>query len=43
MMPVMALRLIESLQFTANVANALTDKYIIGISADRARCQAMAE
>ena len=43
MMPVMALRLIESLQFTANVVNALTDKCIIGISADRARCQAMAE
>jgi fumarate hydratase class II len=43
MMPVMALRLIESLQFTANVINALTDKCIIGISADRARCQAMVE
>jgi fumarate hydratase class II len=43
MMPVMALRLIESLQFTANVVNALTDKYIIGISADRARSQAMVE
>ena len=43
MMPVMALRLIESLQFTANVVNALTDKCIIGISADRARCQAMVE
>jgi fumarate hydratase class II len=43
MMPVMALRLIESIQFTANVINALTDKCIIGISADRARCQAMVE
>ena len=43
MMPVGALRLIESLQFTANVVNALTDKCIIGISADRARCQAMVE
>ena len=43
MMPVMALRLIESLQFTANVVNALTDKCIIGISADRAHCQAMVE
>jgi len=43
MMPVMALRLIESLQFTANVVNALTDKCIIGISADRARCQTMVE
>jgi fumarate hydratase class II len=35
--------LIESIQFTANVINALTDKCIIGISADRARCQAMVE
>jgi fumarate hydratase class II len=43
MMPVMALRLIESIQFTANVVNTLTDKCIIGISADRARCQAMVE
>ena len=43
MMPVIALRLIESIQFTANVINALTDKCIIGISADRARCQAMVE
>ena len=43
MMPVMALRLIESIQFTANVINALTDKCLIGISADRARCQAMVE
>ena len=43
MMPVMALRLIESIQFSANVVNAFTDKCIGGIVADRARCQEMME
>jgi fumarate hydratase, class II len=43
MMPVMALRLIESIQFSANVVNAFTDKCVSGIAADRARCQEMVE
>jgi fumarate hydratase class II len=43
MMPVMALRLIEALQFSANAVDALTKKCIAGIEADRARCEAMVE
>jgi fumarate hydratase class II len=43
MMPVMALRLIEALQFSANAVDALTKKCIVGIEADRARCEAMVE
>lgn len=43
MMPVMTLRLIEAIQFSANAVDALTEKCVSGITADRARCQAMVE
>ena len=43
MMPMMALRLLESIQFTANVVNMFTDKCVIGIAADRVRCAEMVE
>jgi fumarate hydratase class II len=43
MMPVLSLRLIEAIQFTANVVNAFTEKCVLGITADRARCAAMVE
>jgi len=38
MMPLLTLRLIEAIQFSANVVNALVEKCITGIVADRARC-----
>ncbi len=43
MMPVLALRLLEALQFSAGAVAALTEKCIAGIEADRARCAAMVE
>ena len=43
MMPLLTLRLIEAIQFSANVVNALVEKCITGIVADRARCMAMVE
>jgi fumarate hydratase, class II len=43
MMPVLSLRLLEAVQFTANVVNAFTEKCVIGITADRERCAAMVE
>jgi fumarate hydratase, class II len=43
MMPVLTLRLIEAVQFSAHVVNAFTEKCVIGIVADRARCLAMVE
>jgi fumarate hydratase, class II len=43
MMPMMALRLLESIQFTANVVNMFTDKCVMGIAADRVRCAEMVE
>jgi len=36
MMPLLTLRLIEAIQFSANVVNALVEKCITGIVADRA-------
>ena len=43
MMPVMSLRLLEAIQFSANAVNAFTDKCIDGIVADRGRCEEMVE
>jgi fumarate hydratase class II len=43
MMPVMALRLLESIDFTANVVNAFTEKCIVGIEANKERCEEMIE
>ena len=43
MMPVMALRLIEAIQLSANVINVFTQKCVIGIIANRARCEEMVE
>jgi len=43
MMPVMTLRLLEAIEFTANVVKALTEKCIVGIEANEERCKAMVE
>ena len=43
MMPVMALRLQEAIEFTASVVKAFTEKCIVGIEANKERCQAMVE
>jgi fumarate hydratase, class II len=43
MMPIMSLRLLEAIQFSANVVQAFTDKCVNGIVADRARCEEMVE
>ena len=43
MMPIMSLRLLEAIQFSANVVNAFTAKCVDGIVADRARCEEMVE
>jgi fumarate hydratase, class II len=43
MMPIMALRLLEAIQLTANVVGAFTEKCVVGIKANRKRCQEMVE
>ena len=43
MMPVMSLRLLEAIDFSANVVRAFTEKCVVGIAADRARCEEMVE
>jgi fumarate hydratase class II len=43
MMPIMALRLQEAIEFTANVVNAFTEKCIVGIEANEQRCREMVE
>ncbi len=43
MMPVMTLRLLEAIEFTANVVKALTEKCIVGIEANEERCKGMVE
>jgi fumarate hydratase, class II len=43
MMPVMTLRLLEAIEFTANVVKAFTEKCIVGIEANEERCKAMVE
>jgi len=43
MMPIMGLRLLEAVQFSASVVKAFTVKCVDGIAADRARCEEMVE
>jgi fumarate hydratase class II len=43
MMPIMALKLMEAIEFTANVITAFTEKCITGIEANRVRCRDMVE
>jgi fumarate hydratase class II len=43
MMPIMALRLLEAIEFSANVAKAFTEKCVVGIEANRERCQELVE
>jgi len=43
MMPIMALKLMEAIEFTANVITAFTEKCITGIEANRERCRDMVE
>jgi fumarate hydratase, class II len=43
MMPIMSLRLLEAIQFSANVVKAFTQKCVDGIAADRVRCEQMVE
>ncbi len=39
MMPIMALKLMEAIEFTANVTRVFTEKCITGIEANRERCR----
>lgn len=43
MMPIMALRLLEAIEFTANVVKIFTDKCIAGIEANERRCNELVE
>ncbi|MGH7875335.1 MAG: class II fumarate hydratase [Candidatus Binatia bacterium] len=43
MMPILALKLLEAIEFMANVINALTDKCVIGIEPDEERCRELVE
>lgn len=43
MMPIMSLKLLEAIQFSANVAKVFAEKCVDGIVADRARCGEMVE
>jgi fumarate hydratase class II len=43
MMPIMALKLMEAIEFTANVTKLFTQKCITGIEANRERCRDMVE
>ena len=43
MMPVMALRLLEAITFSATVVNAFTEKCVVGIEANNERCEEMIE
>jgi fumarate hydratase class II len=43
MMPIMALRLLEAIEFSANVVRIFTDKCVAGIEANEQRCNEMAE
>lgn len=43
MMPIMALKLMEAIEFTANAITAFTEKCITGIEANRERCRDMVE
>jgi fumarate hydratase class II len=43
MMPVMALRLLEAVTFSAAVVNTFTEKCVVGIEANKERCEEMIE
>ena len=43
MMPVMALRLLEAITFSASAAKAFTEKCVVGIEANKERCEEMIE
>jgi len=43
MMPIMTLRLLEAITFSANVARAFTEKCVTGIEANKERCEEMIE
>ena len=43
MMPIMTLRLLEAIQFSANVVRAFTEKCVTGIEANEERCKQMVE
>jgi fumarate hydratase, class II len=43
MMPILSLRLLEAIQFSANGVALFADQCVAGISADRARCEEMVE
>ena len=43
MMPIMTLRLLEAISFSASVARAFTEKCVVGIEANRERCEEMIE
>jgi fumarate hydratase, class II len=42
-MPVVTLKLLEAIEFTANVINAFTEKCVTGIEANEARCRELVE
>jgi fumarate hydratase, class II len=42
-MPIVTLKLLEAIEFTANAVNALTEKCIIGIEANETRCRELVE
>jgi fumarate hydratase class II len=43
MMPILALKLMESIEFTTRAVEALTDKCVIGINANERRCRELVE
>jgi fumarate hydratase, class II len=43
MMPIMALRLLEAITFSATVVKAFTEKCVVGIEANKERCEEMIE
>jgi fumarate hydratase class II len=43
MMPIMALRLLEAIEFSANVVRAFTEKCVAGVEANKERCEELIE
>jgi fumarate hydratase class II len=43
MLPIMALKLLESIRFSANVVNVFTEKCVVGIEANEERCRQFVE
>jgi fumarate hydratase class II len=43
MMPIMTLRLLEAIEFSANVIKAFTEKCVVGIEANKERCNELVE